>query len=254
MTLNYLSMIFLKTVVILMLWHISMVSYAKTSQNNVLTYENTATSRQHAFSNSELFSHPLNKGLAELLPTNFYKSIKPTKTIESAKAVETVQTVDTVKENLTPLSALNANQKKLKRHLTSIYYITEDLAHVIVDNVFSVGKKYKIDPILLLAIIKVESTFNPKAVSRVNAAGLMQVLPKAHPEKIAEIGGVNQLFVPEVNIRVGTRILRDYLKKSNGSLENALQFYNGAFFDKTRKYARKVLAAKRDIEVAQSSS
>jgi len=75
------------------------------------------------------------------------------------------------------------------------------------------------------------------------AKGLMQVIPKYHPEKLHAHGGEQALLDPEVNIQVGARILREYMRR-HGETEAALQKYAGAFDEPTSQYAGKVLAEK----------
>jgi hypothetical protein len=137
-------------------------------------------------------------------------------------------------------------QQALKQHLQDTYSVEDTMAQEVVMSAFQAGQKYNIDPLLLLAVMKVESTFNPRAVSPANAKGLMQVLPQAHPEKIAAVGGVHQLFVPQINIKMGAQILRDCLDRA-GTMAKALQFYNGSPYDAKQKYANKVLTARQEF-------
>jgi len=86
-----------------------------------------------------------------------------------------------------------------------------------------------LDPYLVASLIRQESEFNPNAVSRANAVGLMQLLPKvgkgvAKQEKLKHYNS-QQLFVPPVNLQLGTRYFRTMVDKF-GSLEYALAAYN----------------------------
>jgi len=86
-----------------------------------------------------------------------------------------------------------------------------------------------LDPYLVASLIRQESEFNPGAVSRANAVGLMQLLPKvgsgvAKQEKLRHFV-TSQLFTPEVNLRLGTRYFREMVDKF-GSFEYALAAYN----------------------------
>jgi soluble lytic murein transglycosylase-like protein len=106
----------------------------------------------------------------------------------------------------------------------------------------------------VLAVISVESRFNPIAESVMGAKGLMQVIPKYHPAKVLALGGENALWDPESNIEVGTRILQEYVYRT-GTLEAGLQFYNGAFSDASAQYAQKVMAERsRLLAVVRSGS
>lgn len=82
-----------------------------------------------------------------------------------------------------------------------------------------------LDPQLVLAVIDVESGFDRHAVSRAGARGLMQVMP-FWVSQIGEAG--DDLFNPAINVRYGCRILKHYLDRSNGDLEQALAAYNGS--------------------------
>jgi soluble lytic murein transglycosylase-like protein len=104
-----------------------------------------------------------------------------------------------------------------------------------------------LDPLLVLAVISVESRFNPIAQSDMGAKGLMQIIPKYHRAKLSELGGDDAVLHPESNIQVGTRILQEYVYRT-GSLEAGLQFYNGASRDESAQYAQKVMAERLKLE------
>lgn len=96
---------------------------------------------------------------------------------------------------------------------------------------------------LLLAIVETESSFDAKARSSYGARGLMQVVPRHHPEVMAAIGGAHRLEDAESNVEAGARILSAYVKRS-GSLERGLARYSGG----ARKYAAKVKARQQQLE------
>ena len=86
-----------------------------------------------------------------------------------------------------------------------------------------------LDPYLVAALIRQESAFNPNAVSRANAVGLMQLLPKvgrgvAKQEKLKRFS-TEQLFQPRINLQLGTRYFRSMVDRF-GSFEYALAAYN----------------------------
>lgn len=87
-----------------------------------------------------------------------------------------------------------------------------------------------LDPYLVASLIRQESEFNPAAVSRANAVGLMQLLPKtgklvASQAKLKRYNA-SQLFTPTVNLQLGTRYFRGMVDKFGGSFEHALAAYN----------------------------
>ncbi|MGA8511041.1 MAG: transglycosylase SLT domain-containing protein [Candidatus Sulfotelmatobacter sp.] len=87
-----------------------------------------------------------------------------------------------------------------------------------------------LDPYLVASLIRQESEFNPVAVSRANAVGLMQLLPKTGKLVAKEVKlkryNASQLFTPAVNMQLGTRYFRGMVDKFGGSFEYALAAYN----------------------------
>ena len=87
-----------------------------------------------------------------------------------------------------------------------------------------------LDPYLVASLIRQESEFNPVAVSRANAVGLMQLLPKtgklvAHQESLRHYSP-SELYTPTVNLELGTRYFRGMVDQFGGSFEHALAAYN----------------------------
>lgn len=145
-----------------------------------------------------------------------------------------------------------ADQQKvasLSRHIQRRYQVSEHRASQIVQEAVHNGKRHQLEPELILAIIAVESTFKERAVSRVGARGLMQVMPGAHSHKIREIGGSHELFDPAKNIHVGSRILVKYLDSHSGNLRKALLSYNGSLGSRS-SFPERVLRIYRDLRRA----
>ncbi len=96
--------------------------------------------------------------------------------------------------------------------------------------VYKYAKEYNVDPVLVFAIIKAESNFNPNVVSSSNAIGLMQLM-EATAEEIArnlEIDFVKgkSLYNPELNIQLGTKYFSNLMKEYNNNYLLALTAYN----------------------------
>lgn len=113
----------------------------------------------------------------------------------------------------------------------------------------SVGGELNLDPLLIIAVIGVESSFNPFSQSVLGAQGLMQVMPRFHMDKLPEEADRSAFLDPIVNIQVGARVLQEYIRR-NGGLEEGLQQFGGAAEDPERRYAGKVLAEKERLERA----
>ena len=138
-------------------------------------------------------------------------------------------------------------QHALIEFIAKRYRVSDKAIAAFVATAYRAGQEYSLDPVLLLAVMAIESRYNPVAESVVGARGLMQVIPKFHVEKVYEHGGEAALLNPEVNIYVGAQILREYLKRF-GQLETALQVYGGAFDKPTFQYASKVLAERERLD------
>ena len=132
-------------------------------------------------------------------------------------------------------------QRAVAEFISRRYRVAEEAIAAFVSSAYRAGAEHRVDPLLILAVVAVESKFNPVAQSMLGAKGLMQVLPKFHQDKLFEHGGDSALLDPEVNIQIGTQILREYLRRF-GETETALQMYAGAFDEPSSQYAGKVLA------------
>lgn len=97
----------------------------------------------------------------------------------------------------------------------------------LVAEAYNQGSQHKIDPTLILAVVAIESRFNPFAQSSVGAQGLMQVMTRVHTDKYEHFGGDLAAFDPVSNMRVGVAILKEYIRRA-GSIEGGLKYYVGA--------------------------
>ncbi len=126
--------------------------------------------------------------------------------------------------------------------LSKKYRVAPEPLSVLVSEAYQLGKRTKLDPTLILAIMAVESSFNPFAQSHVGAQGLMQVMTRVHGDKYESAGGTLTAFDPVTNMRVGVRVLQECIARA-GSLAGGLRHYVGAAnLEDDGGYAGKVLA------------
>jgi soluble lytic murein transglycosylase-like protein len=140
------------------------------------------------------------------------------------------------------------NAELLAGFVARHYRVARESAHEMVQAAYSEGRRNGVDPLLILAVIAVESRFNPIAESEQGAVGLMQIVPRFHMDKVAATG-TPSFLPPHANIAIGTRILKDSIRRGGGEAAG-LQLYNGSFDDETRSYANRVQAERRRLEEA----
>ena len=147
------------------------------------------------------------------------------------------------------------NQRAVADFFEKKYNLDRAKIEEYVSNTILIAKEVNIDPVLLLAVISVESNFNPNTKSHAGAEGLMEVMTSVHKDKYALYGGTAEAVKPEVNIRIGAYILK-YFIAAGGSLRNGLKFYVGAAnAEDDGGYTDKVMAERnRLIDLCQSRS
>ncbi len=137
---------------------------------------------------------------------------------------------------------LSREQAAVAFWLSKKYRVAPEPVAALVTEAYEIGKRTKLDPTLILAIIAIESSFNPFAQSSVGAQGLMQVMTSVHTEKYEGFGGHLAAFDPVANLRVGVKVLQECIARA-GSLEGGLRYYVGAANLPTDGgYSAKVLA------------
>jgi soluble lytic murein transglycosylase-like protein len=153
----------------------------------------------------------------------------------------------------TPVSdtPLVREKQALAEYIAKRYRVAEDAVARFVEIAYLAGEQHRVDPLLILAVMAIESSYNPVAESIAGARGLMQVIPKYHPEKLDQHGGEQALLEPEVNIKIGAQILREYQRRF-GDIVTALQVYAGAFDEPTARYANKVFAEKALLDALRA--
>jgi len=134
--------------------------------------------------------------------------------------------------------------------LSKKYRVAPEPIAALVSEAYDLGKVNRLDPTLILAIMAIESSFNPFAQSAVGAQGLMQVMTTVHTDKYENFGGQNAAFDPVSNLRVGVRVLKECIERA-GSIEGGLRYYVGAANLPTDGgYAAKVLAEHQRLRMA----
>ena len=137
---------------------------------------------------------------------------------------------------------LSRQQAAVAHWLARRYSVAPEPVSRLVQEAWAVGQRAKVEPTLILAIMAIESRFNPFAQSSVGAQGLMQVMTRVHDDKYEAFGGTLAAFDPVTNLRVGVQVLKECIQRA-GSLEEGLRYYVGAanLADETG-YAGRVLA------------
>lgn len=153
----------------------------------------------------------------------------------------------TIQSNGAAGSPAAQEQRAVAEFLARRFRVAEEAVARFVNSAYRSGGELRVDPLLILAVIAVESRYNPVAESAVGAKGLMQIIPKFHMDKVEPLGGQDALLEPEANIQVGTLILREYLRRS-GETESALQMYGGGADDVSSAYSSKVLAERARLQ------
>lgn len=156
-----------------------------------------------------------------------------------AEAVAVVETTHLTRDH----AALgnSKQQQYVTNWLSKRYRVASDAANMLVSTAYLTAHEVKLDPLLILAVMAIESGLNPFAESAMGAKGLMQVMAKVHHDKFAQVGGQQAALNPVANIRVGALILKDYVKRT-GSVEGGLKTYVGAAdMDSDSGYGAKVL-------------
>jgi len=137
---------------------------------------------------------------------------------------------------------LPKQQAAIAYWLSKKYRVAPEPLSALVAEAYEIGIRTKLDPTLILAVMAVESGFNPFAQSPVGAQGLMQVMTKVHSDKYESFGGKLAAFDPLTNLRVGVKVLQECITRA-GSMEGGLRYYVGAAnIEDDGGYAGKVMA------------
>jgi len=145
--------------------------------------------------------------------------------------------------------SLNPRMRGALDYVSKRYRVSTDALLPIFATAEEAGRELRLDPLLIIAVIGVESGFNPFSQSVVGAQGLMQVMPRFHMDKLPEEADRSAFLDPVTNVQVGARVLKESIRR-NGGVTSGLQQFAGASNDPDRRYASKVLAEKQRLEQA----
>jgi len=150
------------------------------------------------------------------------------------------------------LQVNTVEQQRVMAWLAKRYRIAQTASKMLVEAAYSAGHEVRIDPLLVLSVMAIESRFNPFAESAMGAQGLMQVMAKVHLSKFDDHGGTKSVLNPVANIQVGAQILKDVIRRS-GSVEAGLKLYVGAGnLETDGGYASKVLSEYSKLQAVAS--
>lgn len=146
------------------------------------------------------------------------------------------------------LKNLTAEQLAVTRWLSRKYRVSTEPLGAMVAEAWAAGERSQLAPTLILAIMAVESRFNPFASGTQGNVGLMQIETKAHAETLGQFGGPLSAFDPLTNVRVGVRHLQGLIQQTD-TLEQALFLYgtsSGQLMES--QYVERVLAEQQLLE------
>ena len=141
----------------------------------------------------------------------------------------------------------NPRHRALAEYLSRKYKVAADATEQLVGAAHDAGQQVGLDPMLILAVMGIESGLNPIAESVMGAKGLMQVIPRHHQDKVEKHGGEESVLDPMTNILIGASILKDCIRRT-GSMQAGLQLYAGALSDTSNQYALKVMAVMERLQ------
>ncbi len=143
----------------------------------------------------------------------------------------------------------HSRQQMLADFLAKRYRVSREALERFVGLAYAAGQMTKVDPLLILAVMAVESSFNPIAESVMGAKGLMQIIPEYHRDKLKSAHGTDlNVLDPETNILAGAKVLREYATKTGEDLAAALRLYGGTGPDPENAYSTRVLSERERLE------
>ena len=143
---------------------------------------------------------------------------------------------------------LMPEQAKVTHWLSRKYKVAPQPLETLVAEAWQLGQLSQLPPTLILAVMAVESGFNPFAKGKQGAMGLMQIEPEAHMDTLNQFGGRLAAFDPITNLRIGARQLQASVQQA-GSIEEGLRQYSHASGQANDTlYIEKVLAERKQLD------
>ena len=187
-------------------------------------------------------------GALALLVNKANSTERPASEFIAASLADALENTAPAEDQEAPAEALTPRMQTALDYVTRRYRVSEEALLPVFELAQSAGRQQRIDPLLIVAVIGIESGFNPYAESPLGAQGLMQIIPRYHLDKVPDESSDKSFLNPEVNVRVGAHILKEAIRR-RGGLIAGLQYYGGAS-DAQGSYAHKVLAEKARLEQA----
>ncbi len=189
--------------------------------------------------------------LAEQVPVAL-AALVPSLSLPDAVAAEAPEPTAEPAAGTVTVARADPQQRFVTQYLARRYRVADEAVRRLVAAAYESGQERQLDPLLILAVMAVESSMNPFAESAVGAQGLMQVMTRVHADKFQQHGGDHAALDPIANIKVGSAILQDLVRRG-GSVERGLQLYVGAGNNEDDGgYAARVLAERSRIATAAS--
>lgn len=152
------------------------------------------------------------------------------------------------------LDDLSADQLLVTRWLSRKYRVSAEPLGAMVAEAWALGERSQLPPSLILAIMAIESRFNPFASSKAGHVGLMQIEQLAHGEALAQFGGPLSAFDPLTNVRVGVRHLQSLVQQTQNT-EEAIALYGlSSGFSEDGQFVERVLNEQLGIEKAMEKT
>lgn len=180
--------------------------------------------------------------------SSFYRSVLASDSAMDAEDVRREEGASGAASAVDASASLSPRMHAALGYVAQRYKVSADAVRPVFEAAQLVGQERRIDPLVIVAIIGVESGFNPFAESSMGARGLMQVIPRFHMDKLPS-GADGSLFLdPVANIRIGTSVLEEAIRR-RGGLAAGLQYYAGST-NPDGVYANKVMEEKARLEQA----